>query len=144
MIWAPQIEFSDDPGQEWALPEVQPRFSDADDLTVKRLWHVETGLASEPTTLCESRARVAVQKRECKDYLDRVICTSAPAIQPGSPGLGAFPVQYHSPSIESVHHVRGISAVGMFGTVDGGKTWLTMNQEVRPDFLPDHLAAFDQ
>jgi hypothetical protein len=38
----------------------------------------------------------------------------------------------------------GISAVGVFGTEDGGKSWQPMNQGVRADFLPDKFPEFGQ
>ena len=54
MMWGPQIEYSDDLGQNWTQAEGPPRFSGeagADGEagpTVSRLWHIEPGLASEP------------------------------------------------------------------------------------------------
>jgi len=38
----------------------------------------------------------------------------------------------------------GISAVGVFGTSDGGETWHAMNQGVRADFLPQRFPDFGQ
>ena len=38
----------------------------------------------------------------------------------------------------------GISAVGVFGTTDSGKSWETLNQGVRADFLPDRFPDFGQ
>lgn len=38
----------------------------------------------------------------------------------------------------------GISAVGVFGTNDGGQTWHTQNKGVRADFLPDPFPEFGQ
>ena len=38
----------------------------------------------------------------------------------------------------------GVSAAGVFGTEDGGASWMPMNQGVRADFLPDRFPEFGQ
>ena len=38
----------------------------------------------------------------------------------------------------------GISAVGVFGTSDGGESWDTMNRGVRADMFPDPFPEFGQ
>ena len=147
MIWGPQIEFSDDLGKNWASPEAQPRFTDAGDLTVKRLWHIEFGLASEPTTLYAGVEPAALFKSEDAGVTWNELAAlrshpSNSAWQPGLGGLCLHSIVPH-PSNPDTMWV-GISAVGVFGTEDGGKTWQTMNQGVRADFLPDPLPDFGQ
>ena len=61
------------------------------------------------------------------------------------PGLGGLCL--HSMVLDPADTDRmwvGISAVGIFGTSDGGATWKTMNKGVRADFLPDPFPAFGQ
>ncbi len=147
LIWGPQIEFSDDLGQSWSSPETQPRFTGDGDLTVKRLWHIEPGLDSEPGTLYAGVEPAALFKSEDAGLTWSELSSlrahpTSPDWQPGLGGLCLHSIVPHPSNLGTMW--VGISAVGVFGTEDGGESWQTMNQGVRADFLPDPLPDFGQ
>lgn len=68
-----------------------------------------------------------------------------PSRESWQPGLGGLIL--HSIVLDPSEGDRmwvGISAVGVFGTNDGGGSWSTMNRGVRADFLPDRFPDFGQ
>ena len=67
---------------------------------------------------------------------------SRPKWQPGNGGLCLHTIVPHP--ADPARLWVGISAVGVFETVDGGATWETRNRGVRADFLPDPHPEFGQ
>ena len=67
---------------------------------------------------------------------------SCPEWQPGNGGLCLHSIVAH-PTDEQRMWV-GISAVGTFETIDGGRTWQTRNRGVRADFMPGPPPEFGQ
>jgi photosystem II stability/assembly factor-like uncharacterized protein len=67
---------------------------------------------------------------------------SRPGWQPGNGGLICHTIIAH-PS-DPQHLWVGISAVGVFETVDGGATWATRNKGVRADFYPGPAPEWGQ
>jgi photosystem II stability/assembly factor-like uncharacterized protein len=60
---------------------------------------------------------------------------SRPQWQPGGAGLILHSIVLHPSDPQQMW--IGISAVGVFHTADGGKTWETRNKGTRADFLPE-------
>ena len=67
---------------------------------------------------------------------------TTPDWQPGNGGLCLHSIVPHPTDADRLW--VGISAVGAFETVDGGKTWETRNKGVRADFYPDKYPEFGQ
>jgi len=71
--------------------------------------------------------------------------TDHPTRQRWSPGFGGLCL--HSMILDPTANERmwvGMSAAGVFGTEDGGKSWAPMNKGVRADFMPDRFSEFGQ
>ncbi|PKB70462.1 MAG: hypothetical protein BZY87_10605 [SAR202 cluster bacterium Io17-Chloro-G6] len=145
MVWGPEIQFSDDLGGSWSSGKDQPRFSDDTKRKVDRLWHIEPGRDSEPGVLYVGVQPAALFKSaDDGDTWNEVAGLSAhPTRDQWQPGLGGLCL--HSIVLDPRDRDRawvGMSAVGVFGTADGGENWRPMNQGVRADFFPDPFPEF--
>ena len=146
-VWGPEVQFSHDLGGSWSTAKEQPHFSGDDGRTVSRFWHIEPGRESELGILYTGVEPAALFKTEDNgDTWQEVPGLSEhPTRDKWQPGLGGLCL--HSMVVDSADRDRawvGISAVGVFGTTDGGRSWQTMNQGVRADFLPDPFPEFGQ
>ena len=147
MVWGPEVQFSSNLGASWATAKKQPGFSGQEGRTVKRLWHIEPGRDSEPGTLYAGVEPAALFKTEDggNNWFEVEELSGHPTRGQWRPGLGGLCL--HSIVLDPFQRERawvGISAVGVFGTTDGGRSWRTMNQGVRADFLPDPFPEFGQ
>ena len=153
MMWGPQIEFSDDLGQTWKQAEGPPRFSGAagDDgeagPTVSRLWHIKPGLESEAGVVFAGAEPASLFKSDDggNNWQELAGISQHPTRAQWQPGLGGLCL--HSMVLDPQDADRmwvGMSAVGVFGTEDGGKSWHPRNSGVRADFAPDPLPEFGQ
>ena len=147
MVWGPEIRFSDDLGGTWTSGKEQPRFSGGTDQKVDRLWHIEPGRESESGVWYVGVQPAALFKSaDGGDTWNEVNGLSAHQTRDQwQPGLGGLCL--HSIVLDPSDKDRawvGISAVGVFGTADGGENWQTMNQGVRADFFPDPFPEFGQ
>ena len=147
MVWGPEVQFSDDLGGAWSSGQEQPRFSGDSGQTVDRLWHIELGGVSEPGVMYVGVQPAALFR--CDDSGDTWNEVTGLATHPTRDqwqlGLGGLGL--HSMVIDPRDTNRswvGISAVGVFGTSDGGENWQPMDQGVRADFLPDPFPEFGQ
>ena len=146
IIWGPEILRSRNLGKTWQSSSQGPRFSGGD-LTVSRVWHVEPGRADESGVVYAGVEPAAFFKSEDGgDTWGEVTgLTGHPSRDQWQPGLGGLCL--HSIVLEPSRRDRiwvGISAVGVFGTEDGGESWHAMNQGVAAHFLPDHYPEFGQ
>ncbi|PKB79712.1 MAG: hypothetical protein BZY88_11675 [SAR202 cluster bacterium Io17-Chloro-G9] len=147
IVWGPQVQISHDLGQSWRSASRQPRFSGEDTATVDRIWHIEPAGGSQPGVLYAGVQPAALFKsQDSGGTWDEITALSKHATRESwQPGLGGLCL--HSIIVDRYQAGRmwvGISAVGVFGTNDGGETWQTMNQGVRADFLPDRFPEFGQ
>ena len=145
MIWGPQIESSHDLGQTWTQPKEQPRFSGEDGATVNRLWHLEPGRDEEPAVMYCGVEPAALFKSEDHGVTWQEVTglSNHPTRDQWQPGFGGLCL--HSIVLDPSDSGRmwvGISAVGVFGTSDGGQSWQTRNRGVRADFAPDPNPEF--
>ena len=146
-VWGSEVQFSHDLGGSWSTAKEQPHFSGDDGRTVNRLWHIEPGRESEPGILYIGVEPAALFKTEDSGDTWQEVpgLSDHPTRDKWQPGLGGLCL--HSMVLDSADWDRawiGISAVGVFGTADGGRSWRTMNQGVRADFLPDPFPEFGQ
>ena len=151
MIWGPQIEFSDDLGQTWQQAEGPPRFSGSpgidDSPTVSRLWHIEPGRPSEPGVVYAGAEPASLFKSQDggNNWQELPGISQHPTRAEWQPGLGGLCL--HSMVLDPQNRDRmwvGMSAVGVFGSEDAGKSWHPKNRGVRADFAPDPLPEFGQ
>ena len=146
IIWGPDVQRSPDLGQTWQRPSGGPRFSSGD-RTVSRVWHVEPGRTGEPGVvyLGVEPAGLLKSSDSGDTWREVVGLSNHETRESWQPGLGGLCL--HSMVLDPARADRmwvGISAVGVFGTEDGGDTWETMNKGVRADFLPDKFPEFGQ
>ena len=146
IIWGSEIHRSRDLGKTWQSSSEGPRFAGGD-LTIKRVWHVEPGRAEESGVVYAGVEPAALFRSEDGGDTWREVAglASHPTREKWLPGLGGLCL--HSIVLDPSRHDRmwvGISAVGVFGSDDGGRSWRTMNQGVRADFLPDRFPEFGQ
>ena len=146
-VWGPHIQVSQDQGKTWTKDEAQPRFPEGGKETVKRLWHIRPGRESEPGVWYVGAEPASLFKTSDygKTWAEVTGLTSHPSREKWQPGFGGLCL--HSIILHPTDKNKmwvGISAVGVFGTSDGGKTWKTMNKNVRTDFQPEKLPEFGQ
>jgi hypothetical protein len=146
-IWGPQLQISHDLGQTWSDPVKQPRFTGQGGQTVKRIWHVEPGRDIEPNVLYAGVEPAALFKSADGGETWREVegLSQHPTREKWQPGNGGLCL--HSMVLDPLHGKRmwvGISAVGVFGTLDKGANWQPMNKNVRADFQPDRFPEFGQ
>jgi hypothetical protein len=146
-MWGPKIHISKDLGATWKMSEGQPSFSEESSQTLNNLWHIKPGRIEEPNVLYAGADPASLFKSEdagntWKEIEGLTQHASRDSWQPGFGGLCL-----HSIVLDHENSKRmwvGISAVGVFGTEDGGETWETMNKGVRADFLPEPFPDFGQ
>ena len=146
-VWGPEIRVTRDLGRTWAERGQSPKFADARDMSINKLWHVEPGRPEEPGVLYAGVDPASLFKSEDDGATWREVegLTSHPSRgswQPGLGGLCLHSMVLHPTNIETMW--VGISAVGVFRTDDGGESWRPLNKGVRADFLPDPLPELGQ
>ena len=147
-IWEAEVQMSHDLGETWVSSKEQPRFPDSSHLTLNRIWHLLPGRDDAPETLYAGVEPAALFSSDDRGvtWQEVVGLSEHPTRdqwQPGFGGLCLHSIIVSDPSHPDVMWV-GISAAGVFGTIDGGKSWQTMNKGVRADFLPDRFPEFGQ
>lgn len=142
-----EVVWSDSSGDAWTSAAQSPRFGSDSGRKLDRIWHIEPGPASEPDLLYAGVAPAALFRSVDRgEHWTEVSGLSEhetrPRWQPGAGGLCL-----HSIVVDPSDRQRmwvGISAVGVFVTLDGGETWALRNHGVRAEFLPDKYPEFGQ
>ena len=138
-VYGGTVQRSEDLGQTWeraeglALPE-------GGDLTLKAMWHVEPGHASEPSTIwAGGDPGVLFRSDDSGRSFEPVAgILEHPTRERWQPGAGGLCC--HSITLDAADARRlyvGISAAGVFRTEDGGDTWTPANRGTAADFLED-------
>lgn len=146
-IWGPEIQRSRDLGATWQPATRNPSFGEGRKDQVEKVWHVAPGRSSEPGAVYAGVSPAALFKSvDGGDAWAEVeSLTAHPSHDQWEPGFGGLCL--HSMVLDPTNDDRmwvAISAVGVFGTEDGGATWSTMNAGVRADFAPDPFPEFGQ
>ena len=113
-------------GATWLSREDPPRFISGIADWVDQVWHVESGRAEEPGSVYLGIAPAALFRSDdygstCNEIASLSKHPSLSKLQPGLGGLCLHSI-VTDPSDANRMWV-GISAVGVFGTTDSGKTW---------------------
>lgn len=143
--WGATVRDSRDGGKTWTQtalrepePEGQPKSTDGNGSTggkrpIKRIWQIVRGNEKGVLYAGIDEAALYLSRDDGKSWSEVEGLTnheSRPHWQPGNGGLCL-----HSIVIDPRDSKRmwvGISAVGVFGTTDGGKSWEALNEGIAP------------
>lgn len=142
-----QIVWSDDLGKKWTSAKQSPIFPADSGLKLDRIWHIEAGHASEPKVLYAGVAPAALFRSQDggATWKELTSLTKHPTRPKWHPGAGGLCL--HSIAIDPANRERifvGISAVGVFRSDDGAKSWKPANRGTRAEFMPNKLPEFGQ
>lgn len=135
MHWGPTIRSSRDWGARWTKPAAGPKYPEKSGLSVSRVWHLEAvgdelWAGVEPAGLFRSldggRSWEGVDGFNAQEGRDKWT--------PGGGGLCLHTILPYPG--EPKRMVACASAVGIFGTNDGGASWRLMNGGIRAGHLP--------
>ncbi len=146
-IWGPEVQRSEDLGVTWQKSRVNPAFPWERNDSVEQVWHIEPGRPSQPGVVYAGVSPAALFKSSDggETWAEVVPLSEHPTRAMWEGGFGGMCL--HSMVLDPADNGRmwvGISAVGVFGTEDGGASWSTMNAGVRADFMPDPFPEFGQ
>ena len=148
MHWGGMLHSSDDFGKTWTNPVVaNVKFPQGTDATLKQIWQIVPGRASEPDTLyCGVEPAALFVSRDGGETWSLVEGLwnhpQRPQWQPGGGGLCLHTILL-DPERDGTIRVA-ISTGGMYVTEDGGANWRPSNNGVRAQFLPDKYPEFGQ
>jgi photosystem II stability/assembly factor-like uncharacterized protein/molybdopterin converting factor small subunit len=139
--FGPRVFVTDDPTGEWDQTD-GPRFPEGEDASVERIWVIapgeEDGLVYagvDPAALFESRDGGSTWE------LNRGLWDQ-PSRPEWFPGAGGLCLHSIAPWPGDASRLAvGISAVGVFVTEDGGKTWDVGNDGIYPRYLPEEARS---
>ena len=141
------IQRSTDGGRTWKPTEGGVRYAEDAGLSVKCIWNICPGRASEPGVVyagvdpaglfrSEDGGATWAEMRGLNRHETR------PQWNPGAGGLIV-----HTIILDPANPARmfvAISAAGIFRSDDGGTTWIPRNKNTRADFLPDKFPEVGQ
>ncbi len=138
-VYGSNVHRSTDLGRNWDMVGA-PKFTDGDERTVRRIWHVQPGHSDQPG-LNWADADPGVLFRSADDgqtwsQVDSI--NDHPTRDQRQPGAGG-PVVHAiiQDKRDAERMFVAISAAGVFRSEDGGRSWQPKNQGVRADFLPE-------
>jgi hypothetical protein len=134
-VYGPSIRVSNDWGETWEQIEASPSYTPESGFTMKRIWQIVPGHASEPDTLYAGveEAGLFVSRDRGQTWTELSGLTSHPTRPIWFPGNGGMCL--HTILVDPGNPQRlwiAISAVGCFRSEDGGQTW-----QVRNNGIPD-------
>ena len=146
-IWGPEVQRSDDLGATWQKSRQNPAFPRERGDSVEQVWHIEPGRPSEPGVVYAGVSPAALFRSSDggETWGEVVPLSEHPTRAMWEGGFGGLCL--HSMVLDPADVRRmwvGISAVGIFGTEDGGASWAPMNAGVRADFMPDPFLELGQ
>lgn len=134
--WGPTVQRSASWGTRWLKPDVHPKYPEGAGRSVERVWQVTPGedgdlfCGVEPAGLFRSDDGGATWKGvDGYNTLE-----GRDKWTPGGGGLNLHTILPYPGDPRRM--IVAASAVGVFGTNDGGTTWRVMNGDVRADYLP--------
>ena len=148
MHWGAVLCTSDDFGRTWTNPEsANVKFPTETGATLRQIWKIRPGRASEPETLyCGVEPAALFETRDGGEHwvLNRGLYDHPHRAQwqPGGGGLCLHTILPDPATRDRL--MVAISTGGFYRSDDGGRTWAPRNQGVRADFLPDKHPEFGQ
>ena len=139
-VFGSEIHRSDDLGVTWESARQGPQVTSTDEVKLNKLWQVTLGVKDEPDVVYAGAEPATLFKSEDAGETWNEIAgiTLHPTRERWEPGLGGMCLHSIAQDPTSADRMWvGISAAGVFGTDDGGKSWQPMNNGVRADFMPE-------
>jgi molybdopterin converting factor small subunit len=138
--YGPRVYFTDDPlAETWAQAD-GPRLPDGEDATVERIWIVHPG--EEDGVLWAGVAPAALFRSEDGGRtwtLNRALWDQ-PSRMDWQPGAGGLALHSICPWPGDPDRLAiGISAVGVWLSDDGGRSWRNGNKGLVPLYVPDEV-----
>jgi hypothetical protein len=138
--YGPRVYFTDDPLAETWAQAVGPRLPDGEDATVERIWIVHPG--EEDGVLWAGVAPAALFRSEDGGQtwtLNRALWDQ-PSRKDWQPGAGGLALHSVCPWPGDPDRLAiGISAVGVWLSDDGGRSWRNGNKGLVPLYVPDEV-----
>lgn len=133
-VYGPTIRVSEDGGLNWRQIEKGPSYSADRSFKLQRIWQITPGHASEPGTLYagveDAGLFVSRDSGETWEELDGL--TRHPSRKSWFPGGGGLCLHTIVPDATDPKRITiGISAAGVFRTIDGGASWERSNKGLR-------------
>ena len=148
MHWGGLLQWSDDFGHTWTNPEeANVKFPEVTAASLKQIWQIAPGRASEADTLyCGVEPAALFISRDAGESWS--LCEGLwnhPQRARWEPGGGGLCLHTILLDPEDDKRIRiAVSTGGMYVTEDGGENWRPSNKGVRADFLPDKNPEFGQ
>lgn len=141
-MYGPKLSCSDDDGKTWNDVEGPKNPDDP----VERFWVIKPSVHSKDTLFCGSaKAQLWRSDDGGKTWEINQGIKNHPTRDRWFPGNGGLCLHSVVEDKNNPNHMWvGMSAVGVFVTEDGGKTWLPKNKNTRADFLPDKYPELGQ
>lgn len=141
----PTLRTSSDAGATWSPIECDPRFAEGTPGELKHLWQLVPGAPSEPGVWYAGAddAALFVSRDDARTWTELSGLTRHETRPRWMPGFGGLCL--HSIVVDPRHPQRlwvAISAVGIFRSEDGGRTWVLRNEglhNVAPEFVSDPI-----
>ena len=129
-VYGATVRVSEDLGETWTQIEHGPRYAEDSGFKLKKIWQIVPGHPSQPGTLYAGvdEAGLFVSRDGGASWSEVDALTKHPTRPNWNPGGGGLCL--HTIVVDPTNPDRlwvGISAVGVFRTDDGGRSWKTCN-----------------
>jgi len=141
------LRYSDDFARTWQEPRTGIAFIEGSGLSLKNIWIIEPGRASEPKTMhCGVDPAALFTSHDGGETWEMNQGLQGHHTrarwQPGAGGLCLNSIIAHPTNPRRMW--IAISAVGVMRSDDGGQSWVFCNKGTRADFLPEKYPEFGQ
>jgi hypothetical protein len=145
--WGCDIQRSLDGGKKWLRTKSGVRYEPDSGLSVKCVWHIRPGRASEPGVIYAGVDPAGLFRSEDGgvNWSEVTGLNRHETRGRWNPGGGGLILHTILPDPENSQRMHiGISAAGVFRTDDGGATWQPRNKGTRADFMPGKFPELGQ
>ena len=145
--WGSDIQRSRNWGRTWQRTKGGVRYEKDSGLSVKCVWNICPGRATEPGVLYAGVDPAGLFRSEDGGVTWSEVkgINRHPTRKQWQPGAGGLII--HTILLDPANQSRifvGISAAGVFRSNDGGRTWQPRNKGTRADYLPNKFPELGQ
>jgi serine/threonine protein kinase len=148
MLWGTFLRSSDDYGRTWTNPQEAPiRFPADSGLTLKNIWQIYPGPASQPNVLyCGVEpAALYMSNDDGKTWGLMRGLFDHPHRARWMPGMGGLTLHTIQVDPQDPHQMYvAISAGGVYFSNNGGESWQARNHGIRVTHMPEKYPEFGQ